>query len=216
MESKPTLKVNPIYEGKNTADIDTFLGYLNLPDDAWKKESVMEPKKASDPQVWAWKRTSKTSKTEVQLKVRCVFPNMTMDKLLECFQPENIPKWNEQFPKMKIIQENPEDDTYLTYATSKAVAILDLREFVSRTVHRKGYYINEDGSDAAHISFRVPGGEHADYPSNVKGLTRGIEHCTGQMFKPAPEVNGCMVEAIHYKDIFGKIPEFIIEKASNK
>ena len=81
---------------------------------------------------------------------------------------------------------------------------------------KKGYYLNEDGSEAAHLNFRVPGGEHADYPTTAKGITRGIEHCIGQIIKPAPDVNGCMIEAIIHKDICGKIPEMIINKVSNK
>ena len=56
--------------------------------------------------------------------------------------------------------------------------MVDQRDFVVKKMMRKGYFVNEDGSDAGHVIVRVNVGEHPDYPAK-KGLTRGIEHIVG-------------------------------------
>ena len=93
--------------------------------------------------------------------------------------------------------------------------MVDQRDFVVKKIMRKGYFVNDDGSDAGHVIVRVNVGEHPDYPAK-KGLTRGIEHIVGQVIKPAPEVEGCVVESITNRDMTGKVPEMIIDKAVTK
>ena len=110
--------------------------------------------------------------------MRLVFPNVTMDKMLECFLPENVPKWNEG-GGFKVVQELPEEKAYIVYTQSPKVVMVDVRQFISKLNIKKGYHLNDDGSEASHIQVRVPGGEHPDYPLKAKGFCRGIEHCVG-------------------------------------
>ena len=90
MESTPQLKVNSAYSAMDNSAVDTLMGTLNLPDSAWKDKLLCEPKKDKDPQVWAWKTAEKSSKTEIFIKMRAIFPGVSMDKMYECFTPEII------------------------------------------------------------------------------------------------------------------------------
>ena len=110
--------------------------------------------------------------------MRAVYPNVTMDKFMESLQPEHITKWNDGTPDFKVIQELPEENTFIVYSTSRKITMVEQRNFVSKMVNKKGYHINDDGSEAAHVNVRVTG-EHPDYPSTTKGFTRGVEHCVG-------------------------------------
>ena len=89
MESSPQLKVNSAYASLDNSAVDTLMGYLNLPDSAWKDKLLCEPKKEKDPQVWAWKNAEKTSKTEIFIKMKTMLPGVSMDKAFECYIPEN-------------------------------------------------------------------------------------------------------------------------------
>ena len=99
-------------------------------------------------------------------------------------------------PTFKVIQDLPDEQAQLIYFQSKkpAVPMVDQRDFVTKMIMRKGYFVNEDGTDAGHVIARVNVGEHPDYPTGKKGFTRGIEHMAGTVIKPAPEVEGCVVE----------------------
>ena len=94
--------------------------------------------------------------------------------------------------------------------------MVDQRDFLAKNIMRKGYFVNDDGTDAGHVIVRVNHAEHPDYPTGKKGFTRGIEHCVGQVIKPAPEIEGCVIESINYKDLTGKVPEMIVDKAVTK
>ena len=94
--------------------------------------------------------------------------------------------------------------------------MVNQRDFIVKMINRKGYFVNDDGSEAAHISVRIEEGEHPDYPTTAKNLTRGIEHCVGTIVYPAPEINGCMIQSIIHKDMTGSVPEMVIKKASEK
>ena len=102
MESTPQLKVNSAYSSLDNSAVDTMMGYFNLPDSAWKDKLMCEPKKDNYPQVWAWKRAEKASKTEICIKIKCIFPGISMDKMLECFEPANATQWNDM-PEFKVI-----------------------------------------------------------------------------------------------------------------
>ena len=207
------LTVNPAVAGMDNSAIERLVELLKLPETSWKQK--VAPSKATDPKVYMWRNVdNEDSSTCIYMKLDITVPDCTIDKMQKCFELGVRMQWedNQEFTKIGDVQ-----DGALIYIVGPKpkLPMIDQRDFLSKFYHRDAYFVNADGSVGGHASVRVHGGEHASYPPKA-GLTRGEEYICGQIVIPAPEVNGVRLLGIIHRDMKGKLPEVVLQKAAEK
>ena len=121
----------------------------------------MAPKKDTDPKVYMWGNVdNEDSKTCIYMKLDIAVPNCTIDQMQKCFQIDVRKGWEEN-AEFKKIEDCQDGDLVYVVGPKPKVPMIDQRDFISKFYHRDAYFLNADGTTGAHLSVRVPGGEHA-------------------------------------------------------
>lgn len=205
--------VNPAYASMDNSAIEKLVEVLSLPESSWKQK--VAPKKDTDPKVVMWRNVdNEDSKTCIYMKLFIDVADCTVDQMQKSFTIDVRRGWEEN-AEFKKIGDVPDGDLVYIVGPKPKLPLIDQRDFLAKLYHRDAYFLNADGTTAAHAAARVSGGEHADYPAK-KGMTRGEEYLIGQVIIPVPEINGVRLMGIVHRDLKGNLPESILQKAAEK
>ena len=157
------------------------------------------------------------SKTCIYMKIEIYVPDCTIDQMQKCFSIEVRRSWedNAEFKKLTD-QDIPDGDVVYVAGPKPKLPMIDQRDFISMFYHRNAFFLNADGTTAAHASVRVSGGLQETIMPPSKGMTRGEEYLIGQFVMPAPQINGVRLLGIVHRDMKGKLPEVVLQKAAEK